>query len=143
MQPTNGRFYARVERRKSQRGLGQFSDSVDQARTEPVQPRFIWCWSAGEVRRVDIVLRTQAVDQEGIIRAIDVNGLKPVIDRVVALEQIAAAFGHSQTKDRFGKIDERETQFLQLDPPLDFLHGRRRTDKLVLLGAILRDADAQ
>jgi NADPH:quinone reductase-like Zn-dependent oxidoreductase len=43
-------------------------------------------------------------DQEDMIRAIDVNGLKPVIDRSFALEQITAAFEYYQTRSHFGKI---------------------------------------
>jgi NADPH:quinone reductase-like Zn-dependent oxidoreductase len=43
-------------------------------------------------------------DQEDMIRAIEVNGLKPVIDRTFALEQITAGFGHFETNARFGKV---------------------------------------
>jgi NADPH:quinone reductase-like Zn-dependent oxidoreductase len=42
-------------------------------------------------------------DQEDMIRAIDVNGLTPVIDRSFALEQITAAFEYYQTRSHFGK----------------------------------------
>jgi NADPH:quinone reductase-like Zn-dependent oxidoreductase len=43
-------------------------------------------------------------DQEDMIRAIDVNRLKPVIDRSFRLEQITAAFEYYQTQRHFGKI---------------------------------------
>jgi NADPH:quinone reductase-like Zn-dependent oxidoreductase len=43
-------------------------------------------------------------DQEDMIRAIHVNGLKPVIDRSFGLEEITAAFEYYQTQSRFGKI---------------------------------------
>ncbi|HEY5810589.1 MAG TPA: NAD(P)-dependent alcohol dehydrogenase [Povalibacter sp.] len=44
------------------------------------------------------------VDQEDMIRAIDVNRLKPVIDRNFSLEQITAAFEYYQAQSHFGKI---------------------------------------
>ena len=39
-----------------------------------------------------------------MIRAIDVNRLKPVIDRSFGLDQITAAFEYYQTQSHFGKV---------------------------------------
>lgn len=43
-------------------------------------------------------------DQEDMIRAIDANGIKPVIDRSFALEEMAAGFEYYETRRHFGKI---------------------------------------
>ncbi len=43
-------------------------------------------------------------DQEDMIRAIQVNGLQPIIDRSFSLDQISAAFGSYQAQSYFGKI---------------------------------------
>jgi NADPH:quinone reductase-like Zn-dependent oxidoreductase len=43
-------------------------------------------------------------DQEDMIRAIEVNGIKPVIDRSFALAEIRDAFGQFAAQGRFGKI---------------------------------------
>jgi NADPH:quinone reductase-like Zn-dependent oxidoreductase len=43
-------------------------------------------------------------DQEDMIRAIEVNRLKPVIDRSFGLAELAGAFEHYQTQGHFGKI---------------------------------------
>ncbi|GFE79469.1 NADPH:quinone oxidoreductase [Steroidobacter agaridevorans] len=43
-------------------------------------------------------------DLEDMIRAIEVNGLKPVIDRSFGLEQIVAAFEYYQAQRHFGKV---------------------------------------
>ncbi|MNE93840.1 hypothetical protein D3C80_1917390 [compost metagenome] len=42
--------------------------------------------------------------QQAMIRAIDANGLRPVIDRRFALEEIVAAFQYQETNQHFGKI---------------------------------------
>lgn len=42
--------------------------------------------------------------QRDMIRAIDANGLKPVIDSCFALEQIVEAFRHQESNRHFGKI---------------------------------------
>jgi NADPH:quinone reductase-like Zn-dependent oxidoreductase len=54
--------------------------------------------------RVNGISIGSRADQEDMIRAIHVNGLKPVIDRGFGLEQISAAFEYYQTQSRFGKI---------------------------------------
>jgi NADPH:quinone reductase-like Zn-dependent oxidoreductase len=43
-------------------------------------------------------------DQEDMIRAINVNALKPVIDRTFTIDQIADAFEYYQTQSHFGKV---------------------------------------
>jgi NADPH:quinone reductase-like Zn-dependent oxidoreductase len=43
-------------------------------------------------------------DQEDMVRAIEANGLKPVVDRVFGLEEIKQAFRYQETKSYFGKI---------------------------------------
>ncbi|MEH3046290.1 zinc-dependent alcohol dehydrogenase family protein [Sphingomonas adhaesiva] len=43
-------------------------------------------------------------DQIDLIAAIDANGLRPVIDRSFALEQLADAFRHQESGAHFGKI---------------------------------------
>lgn len=42
--------------------------------------------------------------QEDMVRAINANGLKPVIDRTFALDEIRDAFRYQETKSYFGKI---------------------------------------
>ena len=43
-------------------------------------------------------------DQEDMIRAIEVNGIRPVIDRSFGLAQIGAAFEYRQSHSHFGKV---------------------------------------
>ena len=43
-------------------------------------------------------------DQEDMIRAIHLNGLRPVIDRSFGLDEITTAFEYYQTESHFGKI---------------------------------------
>ena len=43
-------------------------------------------------------------DQEDMIRAIEVNGIQPVIDQTYPLEQLAAAFEYNQSQRRLGKV---------------------------------------
>jgi len=43
-------------------------------------------------------------DQEDMIRAIEANGLRPVIDRSFKLDEIKEAFRYQETKKYFGKI---------------------------------------
>jgi NADPH:quinone reductase-like Zn-dependent oxidoreductase len=43
-------------------------------------------------------------DQEDMVRAIAVNGLKPIIDSSFPLQDIAAAFQHYESQGHFGKI---------------------------------------
>jgi len=42
--------------------------------------------------------------QEDMVRAIDANGLKPVVDRIFPLEEIREAFRFQEEKRHFGKI---------------------------------------
>jgi NADPH:quinone reductase-like Zn-dependent oxidoreductase len=58
---------------------------------------------SGQIRVSGISIGSRA-DQEDMIRAIQVNGLQPVIDRSFGLEQIVAAFEHYRTQSHFGKI---------------------------------------
>ena len=43
-------------------------------------------------------------EQEDLVRAVEANGLKPVIDRSFPLEEIAGAFEHQESQKHFGKI---------------------------------------
>ena len=43
-------------------------------------------------------------DQIEMIRAIDASGMRPVIDRRFALDEIADAFRHQEAGRHFGKI---------------------------------------
>jgi NADPH:quinone reductase-like Zn-dependent oxidoreductase len=54
-----------------------------------------------QLRGVLVGSRRQQLD---MIRAIDANGLKPVIDRSFALEEIVAAFKYQESNAHFGKI---------------------------------------
>ncbi|WP_457104661.1 zinc-dependent alcohol dehydrogenase family protein [Methylobacterium sp. P5_C11] len=42
--------------------------------------------------------------QKGMVRAIDANGLKPVIDRVFPFDEMATAFGYQEAGSQVGKI---------------------------------------
>lgn len=54
--------------------------------------------------RLQGVLVGSRRQQQDMIRAIDANKLKPVIDRSFALEDIVAAFRHQESNTHFGKI---------------------------------------
>jgi NADPH:quinone reductase-like Zn-dependent oxidoreductase len=43
-------------------------------------------------------------DQEDMVRAIEVAGIRPVIDQTFPLEQLAAAFEYNQAQRRLGKV---------------------------------------
>ncbi len=53
------------------------------------------------LRAVLVGNRRQQID---MIRAIDANGMKPVIDKRFALEDMVAAFKHQESNKHFGKI---------------------------------------
>lgn len=57
----------------------------------------------GNVRIVGLTVGSHG-HLEAMMRAIESNGLKPVIDRVFALEDIQQAFRHQEAKGHFGKI---------------------------------------
>lgn len=54
--------------------------------------------------RLQGVLVGSRVQQQAMIRAIDANGLRPVIDRRFALEEIVDAFRYQESNQHFGKI---------------------------------------
>ena len=54
--------------------------------------------------RLQGVLVGSRAQQQVMIRAIDANGLRPVIDRRFALEEIVAAFRYQESNQHFGKI---------------------------------------
>jgi NADPH:quinone reductase-like Zn-dependent oxidoreductase len=54
--------------------------------------------------RLQGVLVGSRAQQQAMIRAIDANGLRPVIDRRFALEEIVAAFRYQESNRHFGKI---------------------------------------
>ncbi|MBA6117081.1 MULTISPECIES: zinc-dependent alcohol dehydrogenase family protein [Pseudomonas] len=68
---------------------------------------------AGQVPTAELMRRQQTLQglivgsrrhQIDMIRAIDANGIKPVIDRTFALEEIADAFRHQAAGKHFGKV---------------------------------------
>ncbi len=54
--------------------------------------------------RLQGVLVGSRVQQQDMIRAIEANQMKPVIDRVFPLEEIVPAFEYQETNQHFGKI---------------------------------------
>lgn len=54
--------------------------------------------------RLQGVLVGNRCQQQAMIRAIDANGMKPVIDKTFALEEIVAAFQYQESNRHFGKI---------------------------------------
>lgn len=69
--------------------------------------------NAGEVPTFEIFLSQLRVtgvmvgsrdDQEAMIRAVEVNGIRPVIDSVFPLDRLADAYRHQASQRHFGKI---------------------------------------
>jgi len=58
---------------------------------------------SNQIRISGISIGSRA-DQEDMIRAIEINGIKPVIDRRFPLRDIAAAFTHYAARKHFGKV---------------------------------------
>ena len=58
---------------------------------------------SNQIRISGISIGSRA-DQEDMIRAIEINRLKPVVDRHFPLQDIAAAFAHYETQRHFGKV---------------------------------------
>jgi NADPH:quinone reductase-like Zn-dependent oxidoreductase len=58
---------------------------------------------SNQIRLSGISIGSRA-DQEDMIRAIEVNRLKPVIDRRFPLQEIAPAFEHYESQKHFGKV---------------------------------------
>lgn len=54
--------------------------------------------------RLQGVLVGSRAQQQAMIRAIDANGLRPVIDKAFELEQIVEAFQYQESNQHFGKI---------------------------------------
>ncbi|WPP44445.1 NAD(P)-dependent alcohol dehydrogenase [Pseudomonas sp. AN-1] len=54
--------------------------------------------------RLQGVLVGSRAQQQAMVRAIDANGLRPVIDRRFALEEIVEAFRYQESNRHFGKI---------------------------------------
>lgn len=54
--------------------------------------------------RLQGVLVGSRSQQQEMVRAIDANGVRPIIDRSFALEEIADAFRYQETNQHFGKI---------------------------------------
>ena len=42
--------------------------------------------------------------QQAMVRAINANGLKPIVDKIFALEQLVEAFQYQETNQHVGKI---------------------------------------
>lgn len=58
---------------------------------------------SNQIRISGISIGSRA-DQEAMIRAITINGMKPVIDCSFPLQDIAAAFTHYEAQKQFGKV---------------------------------------
>jgi len=58
---------------------------------------------SNQIRISGISIGSRA-DQEDMIRAIEVNGIKPIIDRRFPLRDIAGAFTHYAAQKHFGKV---------------------------------------
>jgi NADPH:quinone reductase-like Zn-dependent oxidoreductase len=58
---------------------------------------------AKQIRLIGITVGTRR-EQLDMVRAIDANGLKPVIDRHFPLAELGAAFRHQESGTHFGKI---------------------------------------
>ncbi|MGQ5700634.1 zinc-dependent alcohol dehydrogenase family protein [Sandaracinobacteroides sp. A072] len=56
-----------------------------------------------QIRLIGITVGTRR-QQEDMIRAVDANGIRPVIDRAFPLADLAAAFRHQESGGHFGKI---------------------------------------
>ena len=54
--------------------------------------------------RLDGITVGSKVEQEDMIRAIEANGIKPVISDTFSLAELATAFGHQAAQKHFGKI---------------------------------------
>lgn len=59
---------------------------------------------AAQLRLTGVSIGSRA-DQVDMIRAIEVNGIRPIIDRRFALEEIGAAFDYFQQQPHFGKVN--------------------------------------
>lgn len=58
---------------------------------------------SNQIRISGISIGSRA-DQEDMIRAIEVNGLRPIVDRTFGLEEIGAAFAYYESQRHFGKV---------------------------------------
>ena len=54
--------------------------------------------------RLQGVLVGNRTQQQEMIKAINANNMRPVIDKVFALENIVEAFRYQETNQHFGKI---------------------------------------
>jgi NADPH:quinone reductase-like Zn-dependent oxidoreductase len=54
--------------------------------------------------RLQGVLVGNRAQQQAMVKAIDANGMQPVVDKVFALEEIVQAFQYQETNQHFGKI---------------------------------------
>ena len=54
--------------------------------------------------RLQGVLVGSRSQQQDMVRAIEANGIKPIVDKIFPLEDIVAAFQYQETNRHFGKI---------------------------------------
>ena len=66
----------------------------------PVDAKLLWM-SAADVRTIAVGSRAQFI---AMSRAIEANGIEPVIDRVFAFDEAAAAYRHYERSRPFGKV---------------------------------------
>jgi len=57
----------------------------------------------GNARLIGLTVGSRA-EQEDMVRAIELSGIKPVVDKVFKLEQLADAFRYQESGAQFGKI---------------------------------------
>jgi NADPH:quinone reductase-like Zn-dependent oxidoreductase len=69
-----------------------------------VESRLLLGLALARQLRLQALLVGSRRQQQEMVRAIEANGLRPVIDRHFPLEQIVAAFRHQESRQHFGKI---------------------------------------
>jgi NADPH:quinone reductase-like Zn-dependent oxidoreductase len=56
-----------------------------------------------QIRLIGITVGTRR-EQQDMVRAVEANGIRPVIDRHFPLAELGAAFRHQESGQHFGKI---------------------------------------
>lgn len=95
-------------------GPGTLGQSIEACRTRGhISMIGILTGWAGEVATAAMMMKQQRMigitvgsreHQHDMVRGIDATGIKPVIDKTFALDQLAGAFRYQETQQHFGKI---------------------------------------